>query len=657
MPLAPVNGPRVATGGAVDPTSNTTAVTTGNPATEVPANTGWGPGTGSRVERVVGRASEKLNELVMDQLADEHTIGKTVGFGMISGTLKLAEKIALPNTDTYRDLVANDSRRAAYAKQNPNAVWVGTRALAGAQVGAPLGTAASFGFGGSVEITSIRPHTVNGNSDIAGAIKDQLKTMPLPTDFASLEKLQPVPGTEWMLRGESSARVGAGTSVSASAGGGAVGVSATVGAAVEARAAEVSNKRIKILDDGRVFVMISREDNRSLSGTLGATVGPNGPDGGIAGRLSNQAEKRVRIGASVSGSLASNEQIAGVTVLDRNNPADAAAFATIMKSSPEAAAEFIRKQGLGKRVSVGGTQAATGLNLQFGNDPIIATSTIRGTAFGSVEDAGGKTSLAQSDFGRSVQGMLPRLVRGEERVVTVRGGSVTRGTGAPERAVALTLDVKDPKMTEQDISELRRFGELMGAPLDLPKVAAGGDIGKAEYKFDLALSESDIIQLRQWTEADMQLAFANAHREISGSTNMPMWFAQPENFAWFKSEFQNATNDDPNRRDFLMKTYKEQGGGDLEKDIASQTAIQNMTRLAVEARGKPVEKWSSLLEVVGRSSSRDVRAVAVALKRLADADVANFALITSEKTISAKPQGSLAPTIAELTGPLLNPPN
>lgn len=652
MPINRVSGPSVS---VVTPSSPTAPAAPAQPAAPTLPTA---PSAPSRFEAVTGRLKGKALEVVMDKVADEHELKQGVNFGLAQGNVKVSEKIALPGTDTFKGLVASDSRRAAHVKGTPEAVWVATRAMAGASASLPLGAGAHLGFSGSVEVTSIMAHEVKGTRDVAGALATQAKSMVLPLDAEGLQGLKAAPGSEWMFRGQVGASGGIGYGANSTLGNGVVSAHAHLGVSVAGSSSDVFTKHVKVLDGDRVFVQVGKQDLGSRSGALGARVGLDVDTGNSAlDRLGNEVEKRTRIEASLTGSVNTSEKVLGAAVLDLSTPAGREAYDFIVRSGPTEAAAFIKSQGLGNHYTEANRTTATGLRVQFGSASVLATSTVRGTTTGVLEEPGSTTLLAQADYGRNVGGFLARLTIGEERSVSVRAGSVTKD-GETKQGVAVSLSVKDPSLSGEELQQLQRFSAGMGAPLEgLPAAPANGKLGKGEYQVSVALTGDDVAQLRQRSDEDMQFAFAAAHREIAGQAALPPWFEQKATFEWFKGELDSSRySGDPAQRDRTIATYKEQYGRDLEKDIDSEKAISAIVKQVNAARGEPVEQWGKVLEALGKQPSADVRASALALKRLASADVVSLSVTAGGKTVKAEPQVAAPPTIADVTGPLLNPP-
>lgn len=652
-PVPVVNRPGSPTIPTVTPSSPAqpaVPVTPSTPATPV------APAAPSRFDGTVTRLKGKAVELVMDQVADEHALSKGVSFGLAQGNVKVAEKLALPGTDTFKDLVGADSRRAAHAQSNPDAVWVATRVMAGASAGVPLGAGASLGFSGSVEVTSVMAHEVKGARDVPAALAAQGKSLVLPLDAEALQSMKAAPGSEWMVRGQVAASAGIGVGRGVTFGTDVIGGSATVGVNAGVSATDVYTKHVKVLDGSRVFVQVGKQDTDTASASVGVNVGLDLNGGGAVGNLAaKEVEKRTRISASVSGSTSRGEKLLGAAVLDLSTPAGREAYDYLLRSSPGDAAAFIKSQNLGVQYAETSRTTATGVNFQLGSSSLLATSTVKGTTNGTLEEPGSTTLLTQADYGRNVGGFFARLTVGEERSVSVRAGSVTRN-GTTQQAVAVSLAVKDPKLTGEELQQLQRFGAAMGAPLDgLPPVQA--NLGKGEYQVTVALTGDDVAQLRQRSEDDLRLAFANAHREISGGSALPPWHSEKAVFDWYKGRLSDANlGSDPNAKQAAEAEYKQQFGRDLLKDIDSQQAIDAIVKQVGAARGKPLGEWGKVLESLGKQPSVDVRASTLALRRLATADVVSLSVTAGGKTVTAQPQVAAPPTIADLTGPLLNAP-
>lgn len=655
MPITRVPGSTVPTTPSTQPTTPAAPAAPTTPA--APATPASTP---SRFDATVARAKGKVVELAMDAVADERTLSQGANFGLVSGNVKIAEKIALSGTDTFRELVAGDSRRSAHAQQNPDAVWVATRAMAGTSAAVPLGAGAALGFSGSAEVTSIVAHDVSGARDVAGAIKAQAKSLYLPLDAEGLQSMKAAPGTEWMFRGQVGASAGIGAGVSSSAGTGIFAVNANAGVNVGVNSSDVFTKHVKVLEGNKVFVQVGEVEQRGASASLGASVAVDlDTSGTVANRAAREVEKRTRFEATLSGNTSRSEKVLGAAVLDLATPAGRAAYDHLIKAGPREAADYIKQQGLGVNFNGTNRTTATGVSFNIGGANLLSTSTVRGTSTGAIEEPGSTTLLAQTDYGRNVGGFFARLTVGEERSVAVRAGAVTKG-GVTEQAVAVSLSVKDPKLTGAERNQLERFATAMGSPLaGLPAAPANGDdLGKAEYQVSVALTGGDVAQLRQWGKEEISLAFANAHREISGDAQLPPWFDQKATFDWYKGQLHDAQfGSDPQQRQNVERDYKDQFGRDLSKDIDSAEAIERISTQVLKSRGKPVEEWGKMLESLGKQQSSDVRAAALALKRLAGADVVSLSVTVGGKTVAAQAQGSAPKTIDEITGPLLNPPS
>ncbi|MCC6337318.1 MAG: hypothetical protein IT380_25400 [Myxococcales bacterium] len=668
MPL-PVRGSSTP---VVSQPTNTTPTAPAAPATPTAPAAPAGPVdvmTPSRVDRLKGKAIAAA----WDEVANAHDVGTGVSFGAVSGNVKISEEIGVRGTDTFKNLVANDRRRNEVAQANPDAVWVKTTGALGTSVGLPLGHGASLGFSGGVEVTSIAAQDVKGARDVVTAVKAQAKSMVLPLDAEGLAGLKAEPGSEWMFRGTIGASVGVGVGTATTLGGGNASVTASVGASVGASASSVYTKNVKVLEDGKVFVAVGKQDAQALSASVGVNVGANlntnngvanALGGGAVGnnvdrqvdRLGNKLEDATRITSSLTLGASAGQKVMGAAVLDLNTVAGREAYDYLLKSNPEEAAAYMQRAGIGLKYNETSTARSSAVSLQFGNTNLLATSTYKGTTNGTVEQPGSTTTLSQADYARSVGGLLPRLLMGEERSVQVRAGALTKD-GATERAVAVSLGVKDRKLTQAELAQAERFAKAMGMPFEgLPTLGARETAENSQFQVTVALTDAHIDKLRGWGEADVRFAFAAAHKEIDGNAQLPLWHEDPQTFAWYEREVHQAQSSDPQRQDMLRRDYQEKYGRNLGDDIDSSRAIDRIVKQLDASKGKPVDDWGKLLESVGKQSSGDVRASVLALRRLSGAEVVAMSLSAKGVTAAAKPEAQAPKTIADVVGPLLAPP-
>ncbi len=639
-----------------------------------PEAKGWVAG-GNRPAPVAGpatkpslldKAEAKVAELALDQVANAHDVSQGFGVGLVQGNVKLSEQVALKGTDSHQQLVDSDPRRLAYEKANPDVTWVKTGAMVGASAGLPLGLGASVGLSGNVEVTSVAAQRVAKAGDLAGAAVGQAKSMALPLDAAGLEALRPAPGSEWMLRGQASASVGIGVGRSASASAGPVEATASVGASVGASASALFTKNVKVLDGQKVYVQVAQQTSEGVSASVGVDVGVSTRGSALAAGLAgkaedralSEAEKRTRLTASASGSASASQKVLGAAVLDLSTPAGRASYDYLLKATPQAAASYLERSGLGARYDESAKNASGGVSLQFGSTSLLSTNTFKGTTDGTLVDQGATTQLGESSYQRTVGGALPRLLMGEERNVSVRAGSITRD-GVAQDAVALGMTLKDPKLTSAELGQLDRFARAMGAPLEgLPRPADGADAGKADVRLEVAVSDEGLKKLSQWDGDSVRLAFANAQKEIDGSAGLPPWYDQPQTFGFYRTRYQTA-NSSPHgpSQQAIAQEYKAKFGRDLSKDLDSARAVDDVTTQLESARGKPPDQWGPVLEAVGGQSSGDVRASMLALKRLAGAEVVTLSVSAQGKTVSATPQGAAPKSLAEVVGSVIAPPS
>ncbi len=668
MPVSGVNRPGVPL--ATAPSTTAPDVANAPPAapTEAAPAAGWAARTGgtkppSRTEAAVAKVKGKAVEVVLDNASKEHGFDKAVSLGSFAGNVRVSEQIALKGTDVYQNMVAVDGRRADFAEKNPGAVWVGTKAIAGLSAGFPAGAGVSLGFSGGVEVSSIMAHDVNGASDVPSAIANQGKSMALPLNADGLTSLSPAPGSEWMFRGNVGSSASAGLGSSATVGTGVVSASASVGVNVSASANETFTKNVKVLGDDKVYVQIARVTSEGTGASIGVTAGLNinaqAAVPGLAGkeldRAANKVEDLTRVNASVSANAGATQKLIGTAVLDLSTQAGRDAYDYLMKAGPGAAADFIANQHLGVKYDEAGKTASSGASLVFGKANLISTSTVRGTTKGTVEDPGSTTQLAEATYDRNVSGFLPRLALGEERSVSVRSGSVTTN-GDRQDAVALSLSVKDTKLTPEELAQLDRFSKSMGAPMEGLAQAKTG--GKADYAVSVSLTDAQVEKLATWGEEDVRLALAAAENAIDGKPGLPPYFADPASFKAFKDDYTDPfpNSDGPDKKQEASREYKAKYGRDLGRDVEASEAVDRIVGQMMEKKGKAAGEWGSVLEAVGKSSSTDVRAAALALRRLAGAEVVGLSVNVGGQSFAATSEARAPKTLNDLVGPMLAPP-
>lgn len=633
---------------------------------EVPSQ-GWAPATSAlpiKLTQVVEKAKGSATRLVLDKVADEHALARGASLGSVQGNLKVSEELGLKGSDVFKKLVEPDARRAAFAKANGDAVWVATKAVAGVSAGFPAGAGVSVGLSGGMEVSSIMAHRVDGAGDVAAALKDQGLSMAVPLDADGLRSLDAAPGSEWMFRGTAGASLGAGVGGGQTVGNDVVSGSVTVGASVGLSGSATYTKNVKVLGDDRVWVQIAQSTAEGAGASLGLSAGVtitaanavSGPAGKLADQLGNKVESATRVGATASGSMGLSQKVLGAAVLDLSTPQGREQYDYILRSSPQSAAAFIESQRLGARYTETNRTLATGLTVQLGSSSVLATSTVRGTTKGTLEESGSTTLLSENTFGRSVGGFLPRLALGEERQVSVRAGTVNRD-GKSEQAVAVGLAVKDPSLTGEELAQLGRFASAMGAPLgNLPPTSGDKSLGKGDYALQVAMTTEGVAKLSQWGDDDLRLALASAQKEIEGSASLPPWYGEPQAFQWYRSQLASPSLE-PDRKNLVLADYKEKyAGRDLNRDIESANDLDRLVKATLDRRGQPTTEWGPVLEALGKSGSTDVRAAALALHRLAGAEVTLLSVNAAGANYTAKPAAAAPPTMAELVGPTLAPP-
>jgi hypothetical protein len=641
----PIGGNRPGGIGPSIPTTPAAPTVPATPATPATPTTPTGfTGGSSRLDQWKGKALD----LAVEELASSHNVSTSFGAGLVQGNVKLSEEIALSGTRTFDCLVGADRRRSEHAASHPDAVWASTSATVGASASFPLGVGAAFGFGGSVEATTLLVHDVSGTRDAAAAVKESLKSLKLPHDTESLQKLNAAPGSEFMLRGIVSQNAGIGTSVTLGTGV----ATASAGASVGGSSSQAFTKQLKVLENDTVYFQLTQTDAQSAGINVGVTAGTNLP-----GAVGNVVDRALRFRVAGEGHAGSSDKVMGAVVLDLKTPQGAAALDYLMKASPAEGAAYIQQNHLGATYTGTSTNVGASLDVRFGSVNLLASSTTRNTSNGVIEEPGGTTLLSTADYGRDVGGVLPRLFMGEERSVSVKAGELTKG-GVTQRAVGVSLTVKDTELKGNELEQYRRFGEAMGAPLVGLPAAAGHDLGKAKFTVQVAITNDDIARLSQWQTADVALAFASAQKDIEGGA-LPPWFANPQEFEQFRRQYNappSGRNDVASVRARLSREYERQTGRDLSDDLSTAKAVELIGKKLDQVRGKPVEEWGGVLEAIGKQSSADVRAAVLAMNRMAGAQLVNLTLEGRGFNAIATPQATTPRALQDVVGEVMAPP-
>ncbi|MBX7113614.1 MAG: hypothetical protein K1X64_04705 [Myxococcaceae bacterium] len=626
---------------------------------------------------------EKVLNLAFDEAGKEHGFDKSISFGLARGTLKLTEQVGVRDTKGYDALVAPDRRRREYAETHPNSLWVKTTAMVGASGAIPLGTRATFGLGGSVEVSALMVHDKPaGVKDGTEDVKLQIKGMAVPVTAEGLQSLKPAPGSEFFFRGMLNENLSASIGRSQSVGGPHVTASVAYGAGVSGSNSDIYTKNVKVLEDGKVYVRIGKSDQKAASVSVGAQGRVHIVDSddtlltdflpSLEGRkaelakkseelgqktLVKEIEKRLQVDVSRQRSITMTDQALGAVVLDLNRPEDVAAYDFLLKASPSDAVEFLKNTGRGVRAETSTQDRARSRGIRFGRFNMLSVSSHKTSGTGTVEQKGKKTTMAQAGFSKSVEGILPRFFLDEERQVEIRAGELIHDGEPAERAVAISLAVSDPRFTAFEVDEAARFARAMDTDLALPAMQKGTNLGKTKTELQAVLTTSHIERLLQRSPEDIRLANAAAHMEINGQKSLGPAFENPERFAYFRRRYltpETGRQDEATLRVNASIQYAQEfPGRDLWEDIDADKTAQVMSEQITALRGMQVEDWAPMLQLLAERSSRDIRAALLALKRLAGAEITELSISSEKVKASATPQGKVPQTMDQFVESVL----
>jgi len=594
------------------------------------------------------RAQNALVKLVLDQVARPHRLQGSVSYGLISGTALLEEQVGVRGTDVYRELVAPDRRRVAYADQHPDTLWVKSRALVGASVNFPLAGAA-LGFNGSVEVSSIAAQP----KDFSEGVEGQVKSMYLPLRADGFKTLNAAPGSEWLIRGQAGMTFG-NAGVDADIGG--LATTAGVGASVSHQ--HIYTKNVKVLEDNKVFVLLGKTVTKSVSGALGADLGlVNMKDSStkLVQRAGDAIERKTTLTAAISASVGWPERQLAGAVLDLEKPTDRMHYEYLMRASPLDGEVYIKANNLGANYTGEGRVISTGANIGFGSVKLLATSTVRSKETGEIVKEGVTSQLGEASYNRVVEGMLARMAINEERVVSVRAGTLT-SSGVSNSALSVRLAVSDPDLTAHELAEHIRFAKAMGAPVnELPDPKSAASFGRGDTSVELAATHDQLRELGLRTSDEVRRAFAVAQSEIEGTDALPPWFEQPERLEAFRRQLANARGPRSDASSLVLDAYAAAyPGRNLKKDLASAEAVDFAIKQAAKCRGKPVEEWGKVLEAVGMRASNDVRTGLLALHRLSGAELVQLSTNAGGNRVTST-AGAAPMSLLDLVGSVMLP--
>jgi hypothetical protein len=325
-----------------------------------------------------------------------------------------------------------------------------------------------------------------------------------------------------------------------------------------------------------------------------------------------------------------------------------------------AAADYINRNRLGTTFQSKGETLATLANASVGPITLLSSSTVRGNETGTVQTPETTTQLAESTYGHSVNGVLPRVFVGEERDVSLRAGSVKVGTGEEQLAIAVKLESRDERMHGAEVQHLERFSKALGLPLEgLPAVKpeqVDQDLGQGRYAVELALTNAQVKKLASWSPDDVSLAFASAQKEIDGSTVMPPWYSDRAKFDHFARQLRALKGTrSGNADEELKKEYRRVfPGRNLGVDLQSERALEGLLTETANLRGKPVNEWGPLLESIGSQQSTDMRASILALRRLTGASVVMLDAEVAGQNASVRGESTSAASLDEQVGQLMS---
>lgn len=353
-------------------------------------------------------------------------------------------------------------------------------------------------------------------------------------------------------------------------------------------------------------------------------------------------------------------------VFDLTTPQGRAGYEFLLKVDPweleldpQRAEETLRNLGVGSLYTDTSQTETIGAKVQIGLLKLLSVSNSKRSTEGILyRRTGGEGQLfeeveiGEREYRQQRDGLLPKLLVGEERTSTVSVGSIDpAGDNNEQLHAALVLDVKEPHISKVEHAELTRLARAFGQTL--PRAKKPGTAGRLVA--EVTLDEKQLQRLCDASSSHIRLAFTHALSELEG-TLAP----------WANDELAKSDPDDPaeplktvkqqfldafagwqgltgstavNARDEWAKRYLSTTGRNLERDAMSYQAMHELAD-ALDAKSKRAEEWESTFSAIGRMTSRDLRTTLVALHRLGGSDLAHLLIDAGGVRLDVRPHGA-----------------
>lgn len=518
----------------------------------------------------------------------------------------ISERVALQPND---ELLKEPNRAAAKGVK-----WTQLKVneAVGAQVGIAGGT---FGLGQSTSIEVIAPTSSNPTGKtIVELVKEQNNLAHLKLSADDLRSA--APGTEVTFSKARAASVGV--------------TGELPGTGAEVKLGREVSKSVLVGQDQTVHYAMGKSTTVGASAHVGVsleeTAIPVGPNSATL-VVGFDAEKQRTLEMSGHFDLKTDAGKAAYNFALAADPKKLAA-------DPEAAKAALQKYGMMTAYVADRTTAGFGAKVALGGAELLSIGSHSSTTKSQLlqvnpndQQVIDSTSFVQKQYTTSATGILPRLAAGEERKSLVSMVSVSKNGEAAQRAMLHSLQVTDPKVTDQENHEVANFISSMGVKTDQK---ATGTNGKGSMSVQIALTEDAIGKLDAQTTAAFTKSVEDNIEKLEGrplpwndasqSKRNPAYrdeqFKEPGSI---KTRFDEALRDESNlgtngmTHDQVVRDYRNTTGRDFEKDLSTQKSLALLAEGMDKARGKAIDGRGPLLSALSKLNSPTMRATLVSL--------------------------------------------
>ena len=553
---------------------------------------------------------------------------------------QLNTQVALLPTDEL--VTSNPDRKEAAGK--------GTTWMRVGAIGAGGAGLAGLGLDRGLKVSAVVPTAskVTGKS-LVQLGKDQLQLLTL--EFHP-DKIGNYPaGSEFLIEGYKmkSAALVPGAAVST------FGLNAGVEGGVDGRTKETAySKSVLVHGDNSVGIRIEKSDEKRSSVGAGAGIGFGIIDGdgtNKAGDFSNEKNHVNIFSAYVGKGKRDTKTVTVVANPDMSTKAGKAGYSALMEidpnsiaASPEGARDALEKKGM-KAAYFDRTKEKSGFggHLTVGKHNLFTIGSNVRTSEGVLLEMMGdgrtisEKKMTEAEYSRTVTGLLPRWVKGEERDVSLVTVPL-KVNGNTMRGLVMSLAVTDPEVTTGEQQQYSKFAEAMGT-----RGESGGKAkaGKGTLSAQMLVTDAGFAKLDKLGSEGFKAAFTNMLEQTNGklpwndaSASKPVNRAEKyqdpvsiqERYARAvkatemrsKSEVEGGGEQ---QYQATMTEYYSSVGHSFYEDQGLQLSIGLLAKEFDATKGKSIDERGPFLTTLSRLSAPAVRAALALVRKEADGKV------------------------------------